>query len=92
MAQQLHRLGKGRFDADDTMRLALQRAWIALGEAARRYCEAEDVSRGSEPWSDMARLRDKLAHLLLDEVVPDLLWAVGERDLPAWLHAIDELL
>lgn len=38
--ERLHRLGRQRFDEDELVRLALQRLWIALGETARRYCEA----------------------------------------------------
>lgn len=47
------------------VRLALQRLWIALGEAARRYCEAEGVRAGMPPWANMIGFHDKLAHLYL---------------------------
>ena len=51
--ERLRRLGRQRFDEDELVRLALQRLWIALGEAARRYCEAEGVGAGMPPWADM---------------------------------------
>ena len=47
--ERLHRVGRQRFDEDELVRLALQRLWIALGEAARRYCEAGGVGAGMPP-------------------------------------------
>lgn len=59
----LRRLGRQRFDEDELVRFALHRLWIALGEGARRYGEAEGVGAGMPPWADMIGFRDKLAHL-----------------------------
>lgn len=72
--------------------LALQRLWIALGEAARRYCDAGSMGPGMPPWADMIGFRDKLAHLYLSEVSNQLLWEPGGRDLPVWLRTIEDLL
>lgn len=66
--ERLHRLGRQRFDEEELVRLTLQRLWIALGEAARRFCEAEGVGAGMPSWADMIGFRDKLAHLYLSEV------------------------
>lgn len=90
--ERLHRLGRQRFDEDELVQLALQRLWIALGEAARRYCEAEDVGPRMPPWADMIGLRDKLAHLYLSEVSNELLWQPGDRELPEWRRTVEDLL
>lgn len=90
--ERLHRLGRQRFDEDELVRLALQRLWIALGEAARRYCEAENVGPGMPPWADMIGFRDKLVHLYLTEVSNELLWQPGDRDLPEWQRLVEHLL
>lgn len=90
--ERLHRLGRQRFDEDELVRLALQRLWIALGEAARRYCEAEGVGAGMPPWADMIGFRDKLAHLYLSEVSNQLLWEPGVKDLPQWQRTVEDLL
>lgn len=74
------------------MRLSLQRLWIALGEAARRYCQAEDVEPRMPPWADMIGFRDKLAHLYLREVSNELLWQPGARELPEWRRIVEDLL
>lgn len=66
--------GRVAYDAELTVRLSLQRLWIIAGEAARRYCQVEGLDDGVEPWSDIRRLRDYLAHHLLEEIDGGRLW------------------
>jgi uncharacterized protein with HEPN domain len=76
-------LGRHRYDSDTGARLALQRLWIAAGEATRRYCDAEGIDDGMEPWTELCQLRDYLAHHLPDEIDDGRLWA----ETSAWTAA-----
>lgn len=74
-------VGEDHYRADLTARLSLQRLWICAGEAAHRHCAAAGIDEGVEPWSEVRRLRDYLAHHLLDEVDDARLWA----ETTAWI-------
>lgn len=60
--------GQAHYRSDPIARLSLQRLWICAGEAAHRHCAARGIDEGVEPWSQMRRLRDYLAHHLIDEI------------------------
>jgi len=60
--------GRPRYNTSWEVRLALQRLWIGAGEAARRHCRAEALDDGVEPWSEIRRLRDYLAHHVVEEI------------------------
>jgi uncharacterized protein with HEPN domain len=66
--ERLSQQGKTRYDASLEIRLALQRLWIGAGEAARRHCRAAGIDDGIEPWSEIRRLRDYLAHHVVEEI------------------------
>lgn len=69
-------LANGRHHhADSAARLSLQRLWICAGEAVHRYCAGFDIGDGIEPWSEVRKLRDYLAHHLPDEIDDGRLWA-----------------
>jgi uncharacterized protein with HEPN domain len=74
-------LGEVRYLSDPAARLSLQRLWICAGEAAHRHCAAAGIDDGVEPWSEVRRLRDYLAHHLLDEIDDARLWA----ETTAWI-------
>lgn len=71
------------FAADERTRYAVERAFIALGEAVKELARAVDLSQldPSGPWSEPARFRDFLAHDYDDQVVPILLWQTITTDL-----------
>lgn len=78
--------GEARYRCDPITRLGLQRVWICAGEAAHRHCAARGLDDGVEPWSQVRRLRDYLAHHLIDEIDDARLWA----ETAAWIN--DDLL
>lgn len=84
-------LGREHYDSDLTVRLALQRLWIAAGECSRLYCGASGVEVGVEPWSSLWGYRNVLVHHLLDDIDDDLVWRESTRDLPEYRAAIDAL-
>ncbi len=71
------------FEADQRTRYAVERAFIALGEAVKELGKAVDLPAldPSGPWSEPARFRDFLAHDYDDRVIPTLLWNTIATDL-----------
>jgi uncharacterized protein with HEPN domain len=62
------------FQADERTRYAVERAFIALGEAVKELVRTVNLSQldPNGPWSEPARFRDFLAHDYDDQVIPSL--------------------
>ncbi len=71
------------FERDQRTRYAVERAFIAPGEAIKELSKAIDLTAldPGGPWSEPARFRDFLAHDYDDQVVPTLLWKTITTDL-----------
>lgn len=70
----LSALGRGRYDADVLVRLAIQRIWISVGNYAEAYRLSAGVATGAQPWSEMYGYRSVLAHMLPEEINDDRVW------------------
>ncbi len=82
------------FARDERTRYAVERAFIALGEAVKELAKAVDLNALNPhgPWREPARFRDFLAHDYDDQVIPTLLWntiSTGLSDLDAALLSIE---
>jgi uncharacterized protein with HEPN domain len=78
------------FAADERTRYAVERAFIAIGEAVKDLSRTIDLA-GTDPagpWREPARFRDFLAHDYDDQVIPTLLWNTIAVD----LSVLDEAL
>jgi len=73
------------FEADERTRYAVERAFIALGEAVKDLARLVDLLQldPTGPWREPARFRDFLAHQYDDQVIPTLLWKTITTDLDA---------
>jgi uncharacterized protein with HEPN domain len=71
------------FESDQRTRYAVERAFIALGEAVKELSRAVDLNAldPGGPWKEPARFRDFLAHDYDDQVIPTLLWKTITTDL-----------
>jgi uncharacterized protein len=71
------------FQADERTRYAVERAFIALGEAVKELVRAVNLSQldPNGPWSEPARFRDFLARDYDDQVIPSLMWSTITTDL-----------
>lgn len=71
------------FEADARTRYAVERAFIALGEAVKDLARGIELSKvdPAGPWSEPARFRDFLAHDYDDQVIPVLMWKTITTDL-----------
>lgn len=71
------------FQSDQRTRYAVERAFIALGEAIKELARAIDLQQldPTGPWREPARFRDFLAHDYDDQVIPTLMWNTITTDL-----------
>lgn len=74
--------GRTAFDEDFALPLALERALEVLGEAANNVSDDGRASFASVPWSEITRLRVRLAHHY-HRILPDLLWGIAVDEVPA---------
>ncbi|MBL8705098.1 MAG: DUF86 domain-containing protein [Rhodospirillales bacterium] len=62
-----------------------------IGEATKRLGPDVRAASPTIPWSDMARLRDRVAHGY-DSIDWTILWRIAQNDLPATIAAIEKML
>ena len=74
--------GREAFDNDIVLRRAVERCREIVGEAAKAMSTATTQSRPEIPWSDMAKVRDRISHHY-HRVDPAQLWNIAEVDIPA---------
>ncbi|MDP8929037.1 MAG: DUF86 domain-containing protein [Actinomycetota bacterium] len=79
---------KAAWDADDLLQLAVERLWIAAGNAAEDFCKRAAVAAGVDPWAELYGFRSVLAHALPDEVSADRVWSASVGDLPRLLEQV----
>jgi len=79
------------FERDLPASLAVQRLWMAAGECARRYCDAEGIDIGTEPWSSLWGYRNVLAHRLLSEISDRRVWEETAQDLKEYRGYLETL-
>lgn len=71
---ELAALGKERWDADELLRLAIQRLWITAGNYAEEYRKAAGIDLGVNPWAELYDYRCILAHHLPEELSEERVW------------------
>jgi uncharacterized protein with HEPN domain len=82
------------FQNDELTRYAVERAFIALGEAVKDLAKAVDLAvvDPAGPWREPARFRDFLAHDYDDQVIPTLIWNTITTDLSTLDDALVRVL
>lgn len=79
---------KTTWDADGVLQLAVERLWIAAGNAAEDFRKGAGVAAGVDPWAELYAFRSVLAHALPDEVSPERVWSASIVDLPRLLEQV----
>ena len=74
--------GKVAFDSDIALRRAVERCLEILGEAAKAVTPAVTKAHPEIPWSDLAKVRDRLSHHY-HRVDQEQLWIIATVDVPA---------
>ena len=76
------RRGRHAFDSDVVLRRAVERCLEIIGEASKAVSPALTEAHPEIPWSDMAKIRDRLSHHY-HRVDPSQLWIIAAHDVPA---------
>ncbi len=87
VAAQVAARGRSAFDADELMRLALERALEIAGEAATQLSDAARAKYSDVAWRELVAVRVLLAHAY-HCADPDQLWSIAVNDLPAVAGAL----
>ena len=75
---------RAALDTDEMLRLALTKLVEIVGEAAKQVSPATQGEFPDVPWSEAAKMRDRLVHHYFD-IDLDVLWITIQDDLPALL-------
>lgn len=73
--------GRSAFDNDVALRRAIERCLEIMGEAAKAVSPELTTAHPEIPWSDMAKVRDRLRHHY-HRVDPAQLWTIATVDVP----------
>lgn len=80
-----------QLEADPLLASAIAWQFHIIGEATKRLSQDARAAAPEIPWSDMARLRDRVAHGY-DSIDWAILWRIAQSDLPSTVRAIEALL
>lgn len=79
---------KAEWDANEVVRLAVERLWILAGTTAEEYRKAAKLDKGARPWAELYRLRNVLAHQVPSERNSERTWHESVRDLTRLLGQV----
>jgi uncharacterized protein with HEPN domain len=82
--------GRAAFDDDVVLRRAVERCLEIIGEAAKSVSPELRGAHPDVPWSDMAKIRDRLSHHY-HRIDPAQLWTVAEDDAPVAAERLREI-
>jgi uncharacterized protein with HEPN domain len=82
--------GRDAFDADVVLRRAVERCLEIIGEASKAMSSDVTDTYPEIPWSDMAKVRDRLSHHY-HRIDPSQLWTMATRDIPAVVRLLREI-
>jgi uncharacterized protein with HEPN domain len=80
--------GRGEWESDDLLRLAIERRWINAGNYAEGYRIVMGRDPGTEPWSELYDFRCLLAHALPEQIDSDRIWYDTTQDLSRIREAV----
>lgn len=79
--------GRVAFDDDLALRRAVERCLEILGEAAKAVSEPMSAAHPEIPWSDLAKVRDRLSHHY-HRVDREQLCTIATQDVPGVAAAL----
>ena len=82
--------GRPAFDDDVVLRRAVERCLEIIGEAAKSVSPAVTEAHPEIPWSDMAKVRDRLSHHY-HRVDQGQLWTIASEDVASTASNIRRL-
>lgn len=82
--------GREAFDADVVLRRAVERCLEIIGEASKSVSAGLTDRHPEIPWSEMARVRDRLSHHY-HRIDPSQLWVIATVEIPAVAEQLKSL-
>lgn len=82
--------GRDAFDTDVVLRRAVERCVEIIGEASKAMSSDITDTYPEIPWSDMAKVRDRLSHHY-HRIDPSQLWTMATQDVPAVVRLLREV-
>jgi uncharacterized protein with HEPN domain len=86
-----HGKGRDEFDSDEILQQAIMRLVQIIGEAARKVSPEFKQDHSHIPWTDIVGMRHRLVHEYF-RIVPELVWQVVDKDIPALVGLIEPLV
>lgn len=83
--------GRREFDSRPELRLALERLVELTGEAAKRVSTETRTLLSQVEWSNLVRMRDRLAHYY-DSIDPEIVWNTVRKELPLLIRQLQAVL
>jgi uncharacterized protein with HEPN domain len=80
------------WQADELLRLAIERLWITAGNLAEAHRIATGVDTGTDPWAELHRFRSLLAHALPGDLSDERVWYESVTDLPRLTRQVEQRL
>jgi uncharacterized protein with HEPN domain len=84
-------ISKDAFSQDPTYQRAFARSLEIIGEATKKLDREFTDAHPGIPWSDMAKLRDKLIHHYFG-IDYELVWSIVDEEIPDLKPKITQLL
>lgn len=82
--------GRDAFDSDIVLRRAVERCLEIIGEASKAMSSDLTDAHPEIPWSDMAKVRDRLSHHY-HRIDPSQLWTMATQDIPAAVRLLQKV-
>lgn len=82
--------GREAFDEDVVLRRAVERCLEIVGEASKSVSAGLAAAHPEIPWSDMARVRDRLSHYY-HRIDPSQLWVIATVEIPEVVEQLRSL-
>ena len=80
-----------RFMSDSILQNALMHLIQIIGEAARKVSPECRKAHPEIPWAEIVGVRHRLVHQYF-KIIPEKVWDVVERDLPALIALLEPLV
>lgn len=74
---------------NDVLRWTVERLWISAGTAAEQYRREAGLAKGVDPWREIYRHRNVIAHALPGHVRHERLWRESQDALPRLIAAVE---
>lgn len=82
--------GRDAFDSDIVLRRAVERCLEIIGEASTAISSDLTDAHPEIPWSDMAKVRDRLSHHY-HRIDPSQLWTMATQDIRAAVRLLQKV-